>query len=106
MVTRAKQQRDLRGLYWIAEEKNYSDGWVANSFCELFGMYPDGSFERDKAPPTKVLLSWVKKNLRAYALKNKKAERRTELKNGAPRIPRAADQVWRNHMRSITGRAV
>lgn len=106
MVTQAKKQRDLKGLCWIAREKGYAEGWVAHKFRELFGAFPDDQFDRDAAPPTKKLESWVKQESRAFALRRKRSERRKALRNGAARVDGMSGQGWRSHMKSITGKSV
>lgn len=48
------------GLLWIVHERGYKEGWAANQFKELFGVWPN--YYRDVTPeqPSAMLRSWIK----------------------------------------------
>src|SRR3546814_5102974 len=41
-VTKDEKQRWLSGLYWIAAQRGYKQGWAANQYRERFGVWPKG----------------------------------------------------------------
>lgn len=96
----ATQRKIYAGLLWIELEKKYATGWARKNFQERYGFYP-GWEPVEPQKPSATLEAQVKKKLRAYAKARRRAERRQELKAGAPRKASYRDMSSHNHMRAI-----
>ena len=77
----ADRRTIFAGLLWIARKKDYSYGWVAHKFREIFGGWPRPQSRVEPAPPSSELMEWIGIiNGRYRAKKKREEERVAELK--------------------------
>lgn len=55
-------------LLFIADEREYKEGWAAYQFKNLFGEWPGYSLGKHRARPSPWLRNWIRSNLRRYAI--------------------------------------
>lgn len=60
------RQRFYGMCLWLARERDYSNGWVAQKFREKFGAWPRG-LDRIPVMPDQSFLNWEKSRRIAYA---------------------------------------
>src|SRR3546814_20448817 len=65
-VTKDEKQRWLSGLYWIAAQRGYKQGWAANQYRERFGVWPKGLSQIPTKPDIDVE-AFVKSRLIRFA---------------------------------------
>ena len=72
------EERELfyRELLGICEERKYKQGWAYHQYKDKYNEFPDKSFARSPAAPSKKTTNWVK----SQWIKKRKAEQAT---NGA-----------------------
>lgn len=53
-------------LTWFAQKQNYSSGWVAHKYREIFGVWPRKLHNRPEMP-SQELIGWIRHKQIAYA---------------------------------------
>jgi superfamily II DNA or RNA helicase len=62
----SERQRWFSGLLYIAERRDYKQGWAAYKFKERFGFWPDAMLKEPRPPATDIV-NWVKSRQIAWA---------------------------------------
>lgn len=60
--SREDKQRFYQELWWVRRERNYSDGWVANTYRAKFGVWPQG-LDRSARPASDQTRAFVQSQL-------------------------------------------
>lgn len=95
------QEAFYRGVLWIQRDRGYKDGFAKACYLERYGMWPDNPYYLAPEPPNKTTVEWVRKNVKQYAKKKARSDRRKELKAGAPRRPASDHGRAMQHMKAI-----
>lgn len=64
--SRDEKQEVYSQLYFIANERGYKLGWVANQYRQRFGVWPKGLLDVEM-PPSQKIMNWVRSRQIAWA---------------------------------------
>ena len=69
--TSDQKQSAYSQLLWVADKKNYSNGWVAHKYKTMFGVWPRGMLARPVTPSFEMV-RWLKSEAIRFAKSQEK----------------------------------
>lgn len=91
-ASRLEKAAAYSGLLQIADERRYSQGWVAHQYRELFGVWPRAMPEVPREPSAE-LRAWVASRMIRYLKGREKAHKAVDAADGCVRLATTAESL-------------